>query len=279
VAEERIGPYTLEGVIGRGGMGVIYRARRDGREEAVALKVLPEELARSREYVKRFERESKLALRVTHPNLVRALDSGNAGGRMYYAMELVEGMRLSDVLQARGKLREIAAVGVGFDVAGALTAIEAAGLVHRDVNPGNILVTREGVSKLMDFGLIKPAQEDLMDVTAPDVAMGTPHTMSPEQAEGARDLDIRSDLYSLGCTVYQAVTGQNAFEGRSPPEIIRRKLKEAPPDPRKLAPGLSEGTSRLILKAMARRREDRFASAAEMVRALEGRVAELGRGS
>ncbi len=277
MAEERIGPYRLEGVIGRGGMGVIYRARRDGQDAAVALKVLPDELGRSREYVKRFERESRLALRVSHPNLVRALDCGSVGGRLYYAMELVEGMRLSDVLQARGKLREFAAVGVGFDVAGALTAIEAAGLVHRDVNPGNILVTREGVSKLMDFGLIKPAQGDLMDVTAPDVAMGTPHTMSPEQAEGARDLDIRSDLYSLGCTLYHAVTGQNAFDGRTPPEILRRKIKEEPRDPRALAPGLSEATARLILKAMARRREDRFSSAAEMVRALEARIAELGR--
>jgi serine/threonine protein kinase len=274
--DERIGPYRLLSTIGRGGMGIIYRAARDGQSDPVALKVLPPELTRSAEFVSRFEREANLALRVSHPNLVRALDCGHAGGRLYYAMELVDGMRLSDVLEARGRLSEFPAIGIGYDIAGALTAIETLGLVHRDVHPGNILVTPDGVAKLMDFGLVKPVVGDLMDVTAPDMIVGTPQYMSPEQVAGAGELDIRTDVYSLGTTLYHAVTGRRPFDGKSPPEILRRIVKETAPDPRTLAPDLSEATSKLILRALARRREERFASAAKMRAAFDERVQKLG---
>ena len=259
----RLGDYEILSRIGRGSMGTVYRARQRGLDRIVALKVLASHLASNEEFVRRFLREARLAARVNHPNIVQVFDVGRWRTRHYIAMEFVRGRSLERMLAKTGPISEALAVSVALQVAAALEQAEARGIVHRDIKPGNILVTAQGVAKLADLGLALAAGESAED------NVGTPYYMSPEQARNDANLDTRSDIYSLGCALFHAVTGRPPFEGAAALETARMHAELAPPDARAARPDLSEAFSAVLRRMMAKRTEDRYPTAAALATALE----------
>jgi len=267
----RLGNFMLLSRIGRGGMGVVFRAIQLTTGRHVALKILPRRLARDPGYVERFLREAQAAARLDHPNIVRAIDAGEAKGRFYFAMELVAGETLRERLRRLGRLPAREVVVIGRQVALALEHANARGIVHRDIKPANILVTPEGVVKLADLGLAKHAADD--SITLDRAPIGTPLYMSPEQAKGHGDVDTRSDIYSLGATLYHAATGSPPFTAPNSTTIMTKHLFEKPVPPHERVAGTSEGLSLVILRMMAKRPADRYQSPTRLLADLE-RVAD-----
>ena len=261
------GRYEVLGLVGAGAMGTVYRARDRELDEIVALKVLKKELARHDMMLDRFRREVKLARRVTHRNVARMYDIGEHGGDRFLTMEFIEGEGLGALLERRGMLLGGEAVALAMDVCAGLEAAHAANVLHRDLKPDNVIVASDGRAVITDFGIARATEADL-SFTQGNI-VGTPAYMAPEQVEGATDLDARADLYALGTMLYELVTGQPAWGGTSVIAVASARLLKPPPDPRVHLPGLPSELADVILKLMARRREDRFASAAETIAALK----------
>ncbi|MHC5053257.1 MAG: bifunctional serine/threonine-protein kinase/formylglycine-generating enzyme family protein [Planctomycetota bacterium] len=261
--------YELMEKLGEGGMGVVYKARQLSLDRVVALKILPEKMGRDREFAGRFMREARLAARLDHVNIVRALDVGEAQGVRYFAMELVEGEDVGSVLDREGKMAEARAIDIIIQAARALDHAHSHQLIHRDIKPDNILLTEGGIAKVADLGLARSTDEHTTRMTVTGTAMGTPHYISPEQARGEADIDIRTDIYSLGVTFYHMASGTPPFQGSSAAIVITRRLTEEPPSVRDVAPEVSEGTAQVVRKMMARERENRYANPAELLRDLE----------
>lgn len=259
------GRYVIDTRLGSGGMGVVLLARRSEDGKPVALKVLPERYCRQEELIRRFEREAKIALQLSHPNIVQAYEFGEIEGRWFYAMEYVRGRTVADILQSEGRLEEKRAVDIAIAIAEALGEISRRGLVHRDIKPSNIILTEEGGVKLADLGLARPIGSGVHRVTAAGKVMGTPHYMAPEQILGGRDLDVRTDIYSLGATLYHMVTGERPFSAKSSLEAMQRQLFDPDPSPQTVWPDLSEGVSRVITRMMARSPLDRYLSVHDLV--------------
>ncbi|MBI4576700.1 MAG: serine/threonine protein kinase [Planctomycetes bacterium] len=254
--------------IGQGGMGVVYRARQLSMDREVALKVLAPRLAQDPAYVERFLGEARAVARLNHENMVAGIDVGEAGGHYYFAMELVEGRTVARAIEEEGRLAPAEAARIALQVARALEHAAHHAVVHRDVKPQNIIVTPQGVAKLMDLGLARVEGEEHTS-SNPGVSIGTPHYISPEQARGERQVDTRSDLYSLGASLYHMVTGRTPFEGDSAMVVMTKHMTEAPRDPRRLEPSVPAPLSRLILQCMAKAREERPASAEALAAELE----------
>ncbi|HLG42116.1 MAG TPA: serine/threonine-protein kinase, partial [Planctomycetota bacterium] len=271
----KFGAFEIEAKIGEGGMGTVYRARKEGEEEqrVVALKVLPERFNNSR-HVARFEREAKAAIALSHPNLVKGIEHGQINGRWYYAMELIEGKVLTKLIEERGRFEEKPAIQIAIQIAGALDAIHRFGLVHRDVKPENIILSQEGIAKLMDFGLVKSTVAELTALTHSGQTIGTLHYMSPEQIQGG-DVDIRSDIYSLGATLYHVVTGAKPFKGTTSMEVLRKLMEHEFVNPQVLRPELSDAFCTMVARMMARNSSDRPQTPGllieELSRVLDGR--------
>jgi len=261
--------YRVLETLGEGGMGSVYRAHHSESGSEAALKLLKPEFAQDEEARERFLREARTCMKVSHPNVVRILAAGEAGGRCYMALELVEGGDAEELLEDCPQgLPEQQALEIVRDCARGLVAIEAAGLVHRDIKPGNIFLTDEGEAKLGDLGLARSALgEDRMTVTG--TVVGTPAFMSPEQACGESELDVRTDVYSLGATLYCLLTGKHPFTGRSAWVIVKNVVNEPAPDARELCPSLSEPTHALLKRTLAKSPEDRHRSAQALLNALE----------
>ncbi len=279
VAGTAFGPYTIQERIGQGGMGVVYRALHATLARPVALKIMRSELAGDAGFLERFLREARVAATVDHPCLVRIYDAGRQDGMLFMAFEFVPGGDLEELIAARGQLDWEAAVRLVDDCAQGLAAIHAAGLVHRDLKPRNVFITAAGCAKVGDFGLARSASGDDR-MTATGLGLGTPAYMSPEQAHGHGDLDIRSDLYGLGCVLYAALTGKAPYQGQTSWMIVNQVCNDPAPDPRALRPDLPEELANLVLRAMAKRREDRYQDPAELradlarlLPALSGRAA------
>jgi serine/threonine protein kinase len=262
---KRFGPYTVLAKLGEGGMGSVYKALRDGDPQSYALKILPRKFASDPELHARFRREAKIACALTHPNLVRGLDSGELHGRLYYAMEYVDGVLLSDVIDQRGPIGEKAALQIGLQVASALVEIDSRGLVHRDVKPDNIVIDRQGVAKLMDLGLMKHTIMDVTTLTKTGFTVGTPYYMSYEQIMGRKDIDIRADIYSLGATLYHMVTGRAPFEDLAVMELLEKFQSLKLTDPRTVQPDLSEGFCMVLSRMIAKDRRDRYGTPREVL--------------
>jgi serine/threonine-protein kinase len=264
----RIGPYHLIAKLGEGGMGAVYQARDARTGEFVALKVLPRSKARDPSFLARFEQESRAVFELDHPNIVRAVGMGEADGYHYLATEYVDGMDVYDILEEKGRIPEIEAISIAMQITQAVEHAADEQVVHRDIKPGNILVDRHGMAKLTDFGLA--LDRDRIGrgrITEGDGALGTPFYLSPELARGELDIDVRSDIYSLGATLYEMVTGQPPFEG--PPIVVMSKhLREQIPSPSDIDRTLSTGICQVIQKMMAKRREDRYQTAHELLRDL-----------
>ena len=261
----RLGNFEILSRLGEGGMGTVYKARQLSLDRTVALKVLPPRLAKDPTFVRRFIREAKTAGKLTHPNIITTLDVGESGGFNYIAMEYIEGPSLSEVIEKHGKIPEKRAIEVVTGIASGLGYAARHNIIHRDIKPSNIMIAADGKAKLCDLGLAKQLFVDDASLTESGAAVGTPHYMSPEQAEGKPGIDGRSDIYSLGATLFHMLTGRHPFTGDTPLEILHKRLKEPPPSPRGLSPELSDGVCAIVQRMMARELNDRYQTAEELL--------------
>jgi TolB-like protein/Flp pilus assembly protein TadD/tRNA A-37 threonylcarbamoyl transferase component Bud32 len=268
--------YAVESLLGRGATASVYLAhdRRHGRR--VALKVLHDALGSAVD-LERFQREIRVAARLQHPHILPLFDSGADAGRLWYATPLVDSGSLRQRLEERGPLPPPLARALGAEVADALAHAHAAGIVHRDIKPENILLTGDGHALLADFGIaavLDPVTSGERSLTEGGIAIGTPLYMSPEQATGSGAYDGRSDIYALGAVLFEALTGRPPFEGQNVREVIVRRLVDDPPSARRLQTDVPADLDRVVRRAMARRPDDRFATAAEFAAALRGAATE-----
>lgn len=268
-ATERIPGYKFMGKLGAGAMAIVYKAKQLSLDRIVAIKILPHRFSENPDYVQRFYKEGKAAAKLNHNNIVAAYDVGEAGGYHYFVMEYVEGKTLYDDL-AKGKIfSEEEAINITKQVAGALAHAHARNLIHRDVKPKNIMITPAGIVKLADLGLARDASDVQLAKSEAGKAFGTPYYIAPEQIRGEMDLDARSDIYSLGATFYHMVTGRVPFEATTPPEVMKKHLKEPLIPPDHINTRLSAGVSEVIEVMMAKKKEDRYVSAEELMMDLD----------
>lgn len=264
---QTLGRYKVVEEIGRGGMAIVYKAYEASLERDVAIKVLPLYLAANKTFVKRFRREARSAAKLRHPNILEIYRIGRAKGYHYMAMPYIEGETLKDKLErAKGPLEFSAVWSIFQPLANALCHAHGAGLVHRDVKPSNVLLSREGEVFLMDFGIARAMEETALTVTG--TTTGTPAYMSPEQGQGL-EIDKRSDIYSLGVVLYHMLTGRVPFHADTPYGTIYLHVHEPPLPPRDLNRRLPPGVESVVLKALAKDSEHRYQSAAGMARDLE----------
>jgi len=265
---------TLAGYIvlrrlGEGGMGIIYLARHQSLDRLAAVKFLPGDMATNTGFVELFLREAKAAAKLSHPNIVAVYDAGVVGENIYYfIMEYVEGRDLHSMLEERGTLPVAQAADYTMQAATALAYAHRKGIIHRDIKPQNLLLTEEGVIKVVDLGLAKWTGEESSMLTQTGEIMGSPVYISPERLRDPSNIDARTDIYSLGGTLFHLVTGRIPYEGSSP-VIMARHLSDPVPEPREIKPELDENISIIIKKMMAKEPADRFQTMEEVESALE----------
>jgi serine/threonine-protein kinase len=256
--QDTLGIYALQRRIGRGGMGSVFLAEDTSLHRPVALKLLPPELAADPDYVARFEREATTLAAIRHPNLVHIYAVGHEGGRHYIAMEFLEGRTIAEALREQGELPPERAVHVVAQVLDALDSVHAAGVVHRDIKPGNIMGDR---AVLMDFGLAKPRGD--RSVTTGHEIIGTAEYMAPEVAEG-NEASPQSDLYALGVVLFEMLTGEVPFKGASAIATLRKHVEQPVPSVCAAAPGVPERFEGVLARTMAKDPAARYGSAQEM---------------
>lgn len=277
-----LGGYQLAQKLGQGGMGAVYLAKQLSLDRNVAVKVLHPRWATDPQFVARFTREAFAAAQLVHHNVVQIHDIGAQERTHYYSMEFVEGQNLADVLKRDGKLEAEVAVTMTLQAARGLKFAHDRGMIHRDVKPENLMLNAEGIVKVADLGLVKTGQAQeafagsrsaeeaqSMHQTSVKVAMGTPLYMPPEQAKDAAKVDARADIYSLGCTLYALLVGNPPFAGRTAAELARKHLVEQPVPPHQRNKRVPEDLSKIVLKMMAKKPEDRYANMGEVIAALE----------
>jgi serine/threonine protein kinase len=275
----RAGPFDIIELVGRGGMGGVYKAIDTRNGVTVALKLLAKRWLNDAEFLARFEREIKTAAALSHPNIVRSLGSGSLrsasgkNGRPYLVMEFVDGENLGRLLRREQRLNELRALTISRDVAAALGYAHRQGIIHRDVKPDNVLIDKQG-AKLTDFGLAKLLQETEA-LTRSGVAVGTPHYISPEQITSVRNIDCRADLYGLGAMLCHMLTGAPPFDAATRNEILLRHVDSPPPDPRERIPELSRTTAVIVLRLLAKQPADRYEDAEALGADLERACTEL----
>lgn len=269
--KEQIAGYRLDQKLGEGAMGSVYKARQLSLDRDVAIKVLAPHLSEDESYVKRFFTEAKAVARLNHTNIISGIDVGEAGGVKYLVMEYADGQTVASLLDRGGSMDEERVLGIGLMMARALDHAHRNNLIHRDVKPDNIILTKDGVAKLCDLGLAK------METHEGDepARMGTAAYISPEQARGEHDLTERADLYSLGCTLFHMLTGREPFEGADAGAVLQRHISEAAPSVRSFDPTISERTELLVQTLMAKDPADRIHTAKELIGTLEAAVKEL----
>lgn len=257
--------YRLLSPLGEGGMASVFSAQDERLGRRVAVKVMSDSLSSDPGFVKRFQAEAESAAKLAHPNIVAVYDVGQDGNRRYIVMELVQGRNLKDIIEERGYLPVDQAVNIIQQVLNGLGFAHDHHLVHRDIKPQNILVTKEGVAKLADFGIAKAA--DASSATQTAAVLGSAHYFSPEQARG-EDVSYESDLYSAGIVLYEMCTGVVPFDGSNLLSVAARHLNDHPVDPVSVNHNVPPALSRVVLKALSKAPSDRYASANEMSEAL-----------
>ena len=255
--------YEIHRRLARGGMAQVYLARDRSLDRPVAVKELVPEFAADPSFVERFRREAQAAANLSHPNIVGVYDWGAQDGTYFIVMEYIDGPSLSRVLRADGPLHPRRAAEIASEVAAGLGFAHSRGVVHRDVKPGNVLLTRTGQAKVTDFGIARALSSPDEDLTQAGSVMGTATYFSPEQAQGL-PVDPRSDLYSLGVVLYELVTGRPPFAGETPLAIAYKHVQDDPPPPSTIISDLPEGLEAIIMKLLSKRADDRYASAEEL---------------
>lgn len=259
--------YTILEKLGKGSMGVVFKARQNSVNRIVAIKILLDGLAQNKEFIRRFEREAQIAAKLSHNNIVNAIDAGEAGGRYFFVMEFVEGPTIKDFLDKNKVFEEKDAVRIAMAVAEALKHANQRGLIHRDVKPENVILTKDGGVKLADLGLARLTGDETWGLSEAGMAIGTPYYISPEQVRGQTDVDIRADVYSLGATLYHMVTGRVPYGGDTPAEVMRKhvdpRVDLVPPD--HLNTNISSGLGMVIETMLAKNRENRYTTPDDLI--------------
>jgi eukaryotic-like serine/threonine-protein kinase len=256
------GRYDIQSVLGQGGMGIVYKAHDRVLDEPVAIKLLrAEAVASDATLLDRFKQEIRLARKISHRNVLRTHDIGETDGLRYISMEYVKGLTLKQLIESDRLLPKPAALRIAKQICAGLAAAHAVGVVHRDIKPQNIMIEPSGGLKIMDFGIARLAHEKGMTQTG--TVVGTPDYMSPEQARGG-DLDVRSDIYSLGVVLYELFCGVLPFEADTPLGVVLKQIQEQPAPPEARNPQIDPGLARIVVKAMAKNPSDRYRSIAEL---------------
>jgi serine/threonine protein kinase len=259
--------YQILDRLGKGSMGAVYKARQTSVDRIVAVKILLDALAQNREFIKRFDREAKIAAKLSHNNVVNAIDAGEVNGLHFFVMEYVEGTTIKDQLDKNEPFEEKHALRIIMAVAEALKHAHERGLIHRDIKPENILLTKDGNVKLADLGLARLTADEKWAMSEAGMAIGTPYYISPEQVRGQVDVDIRSDIYSLGATLYHMVTGQVPYSGETPSEVMQKHVAPnvtfVPPD--HINTNLSSGLGIVVETMMAKNRENRYRNPDDLI--------------
>lgn len=265
--DEYLGTYRVLGLLGKGAMGTVFKAYDESLDRLVAIKVLSRELSADADTVERFRREARAAAALSHPNIVHVYAIGKDGEREFFTMEYVEGKSLGELVRQGVRLSPGKVVEYILQAARGLEAAAKKGIIHRDVKPSNILLGNDGVVRLADFGLSKVVKADA-SMTATGVVVGTPFYMSPEQGKG-HALDYRSDIYSLGATMYHLLTGKPPFNGTTPLEVLLKHVTEPLTIPPEIEDDLPAEVVRIIRKMMAKDRDKRYSTYAELIADLE----------
>jgi serine/threonine protein kinase len=261
----RLGPYRIEGRLGQGGMGVVFRARHDGDGRTVALKVLRDELSADDEFKRRLAREARAAAEVDHPNLAPVLDSGEADGRVYLAVRYVDGRSLDERLRFDGPLPVPDLVRLAADLGAGLDALHGRGIVHRDVKPANILLDGDGTAVLSDFGLAKGLAYTVL--TRPGQILGTLNYLAPEVLR-REPVGPLSDVYAFGCVLFECLSGKAPFAGRGLLRVGMAHLEELPGDPAAGRDDVPEGVGWTVRQALAKNPARRPPGAGTLARML-----------
>ena len=261
------GRYSLIAPVGGGGMATVYKARDNILGRIVAVKILREQYAGDGPFVNRFRREAQAAANLTHPNIVSVYDVGQDADIHYIVMEFVAGQSLKELINKAGggPLTVDRAVNIAAQILAGLEYAHRSGLIHRDIKPQNVLITGDGTVKVTDFGIAKSVSD--LSLTDAGMALGTAHYFSPEQAKGER-VGPQTDIYSLGVTLYEMLTGKLPFESENSVGLAYKHISEAPPSPRALNPNIPLRLEAIVLKSLAKDPAQRFSSAAEMERSL-----------
>jgi serine/threonine-protein kinase len=266
--------YELMHKIGSGAMATVFKAtvfkaRQLSLDRIVAIKVLPKRLSENKEYVERFYKEGRAAAKLNHPNIVQAFDVGEANGYHYFVMEYVEGHSLYEELVTGKVFSEPDAMRIIIQIARALEHAHSQGLIHRDVKPKNIMITRDGTAKLADMGLARVAADAEAAKAEAGRAYGTPYYISPEQIRGEVGIDFRADIYSLGATLYHLVTGRVPFEAPTPAAVMHKHLREPLIPPDHINMRLSTGIGEVVEAMMAKDRNQRYSSTSDLLMDLQ----------
>jgi len=272
--ESRIGHYLIVSELGRGGMGVVYKAHEESLNRFVALKVLGKHLSEDENFVERFKREARSAAALNHPNIVKVYAIDEFNGQHYFAMEYVEGSSIQQIVKEQGPIAPVAAARLILQTASGLGAAHAKGILHRDIKPANLLLDELGLVKIADFGLALLAAGNTR-LTATGMFMGTPGYLSPEQCLG-EGVDQRTDIYSLGVTLYEMLTGVTPLNADSPLALLRQIIEVEPKDVGELRPEIPDRLRFILKKMMAKKPDDRYRDCPALITDLQNWLASVG---
>lgn len=262
---QQIPGYRILGKLGAGAMATVFKAKQLSLDRLVAIKVLPRKFSSNGEFIARFYAEGRAAAQLNHPNIVQAYDVGKAGEFHYFVMEYVDGSTVFDQIVRHKRYAEKDAIDIAIQVAEALQHAHEKGLIHRDVKPKNIMLTKEGVAKLADMGLARAISDKEAAEAEAGKAYGTPYYISPEQIRGEKKLTPAADIYSLGATIYHMVTGAVPFEGKNPSDVMVKHLKASLVPPDHVNPKLSASVSQVIEMMMAKNPRARYQSCSDLL--------------
>ncbi len=261
--------YKILEMIGQGKIGAVYKARQIKMDRIVALKILHSNLSRNPDYINQFYSEARAVSRLNNINIVKGIEVGESNGKHFFAMEYVDGDTIQEMINTRGKIEKTLSFRITSQICSALQVVADNGLMHHDVKPTNIMINENGTAKLADLGVGRNA-EYLVDMTSTgSFSIGTPHYTSPEQAQGKKDIDIRSDIYSLGATLYHMVTGRPVFEGNNALGVMVKHVTQEPATPSDFNSALTRNECSIILKALSKDPDKRYQTPEDFRKDLE----------